>query len=103
MRKPWAGASFWRTFVSTGLTDTASTRTSKSRPDAIGSAISRSIRASGRSMAPFSAKPIAFISVGLARDWRHVRHVEVPREEDPGVLAHFGDEGVHHLAALGLG
>src|SRR6185312_10237279 len=34
------------------------------------------------------------ISVRGAGDRRHVGDVQVPREEDPGVLAHFGDEGV---------
>lgn len=42
-------------------------------------------------------------SVGAAGDGGDVGDVEVPGEENPGVLADFGNERVHHFAALGLG
>ncbi len=58
--------------------------------------------APGRSR-PARPDPPGAASVRAAGDRRHVGDVEVPREENPGVLADFGDEGVDHLAALGLG
>ena len=50
-----------RILVSTGLTEMASTSTSRSWPYAIGFSNSKSNKASGRSTAPGSIKPTAFI------------------------------------------
>ena len=59
---PRLGRARIRTLVSTGFTDTASTRTSRSRPAGSGRGSSMSSRASGRSIGPAVRYPTAFIS-----------------------------------------
>src|SRR5271170_6733805 len=73
-----------RTLVSTGLTDTASILTSRSRPAGVGRAISTSTSESGWSIGSERWKPTAFMSkspVGSIRPRRR-------RQIDSGPRAH---------------
>src|SRR5277367_3845216 len=73
-----------RTLVSTGLTDTASILTSRSRPAGVGRATSTSTSESGWSIGSERWKPTAFMSKSSVRSIRPRRR----RQPDIGRRAH---------------